>query len=126
MLCSVLCKQPQTKRAPSNYRFLTGFCVELGTATTVMLTSFIGIPISSTHCAVGSIIAIGLVNSAGAKAVEWRLAGRVVVSWVLTLVIAGCLGAALYAAMRPAVEGLQPPSGDAQLVWCVGNCTVLR
>lgn len=77
-----------------------GYSIELGTSLAVLLSSFIGLPISSTHCAVGAVTAIGLLNAQGHRSIEWRLLGKVAVSWILTLPTAGLLSAALYAMLR--------------------------
>jgi len=52
-----------------------GFSMELGTAFTVVLASKLGIPISTTHCLVGSVIGVGLAD--GASAVNWTLMGSI-------------------------------------------------
>lgn len=51
--------------------------------------------------------------------------GRVVVSWVLTLIVAGFASAAIYASLRPLLVGVEGPVG-AKLVYCVGNCTAIK
>lgn len=79
-----------TKITPSS-----GFCIEIGAAATVLLASKIGLPISTTHCKVGSIVFVGWTRSK--TAVDWKLFRSIVLAWVLTLPISGALSAAAMA-----------------------------
>ncbi|KAK8803439.1 hypothetical protein WA158_001133 [Blastocystis sp. Blastoise] len=72
-----------------------GFAIELGSALVVVTGSRLGLPLSTTHCQVGSTVGVGLLE--GKKGVNWSLLVEVFVGWVFTLIIAGCLSAALYA-----------------------------
>ncbi len=68
---------------------------EFGAAMTVLIASRLSIPISTTHCVVGSVFAVGLAD--GIKAVNWRLFVNIVLSWVITLPITLGLAAATFA-----------------------------
>ena len=63
-----------------------GFAVSFGSATTVLMASNLGLPVSTTHATVGSVVGVGLARGFGA--VDFRVLGRVVLFWVLTVPIA--------------------------------------
>jgi PiT family inorganic phosphate transporter len=66
-----------------------GFAAELAAATTIVVASRLGIPVSTTHILVGSVLGVGLARGIGA--LDLAVVGRIVVSWVLTLPIAAVL-----------------------------------
>ncbi len=69
-----------------------GFTAEFGAATTVLVCSLLGLPISTTHVLVGSVIGVGLAG--GVAAVDVRVIKRIVISWLVTVPIAAltCMG----------------------------------
>jgi PiT family inorganic phosphate transporter len=60
-----------------------GFAAELAAATTIVLASRLGIPVSTTHTLVGSVLGVGLARGIGA--LDLRVVGRILVSWLATL-----------------------------------------
>lgn len=72
----------------------TGFCAEIATATTILLASKIGLPVSTSHALVGSVIGIGLI-SANQK-VQWSTIKSVALAWVITLPVAAVLSVIIY------------------------------
>ena len=60
-----------------------GFSAELAAATTVVLASRTGIPVSTTHIAVGAVMGVGLARGIGA--LNLRVIGGIFMSWVITL-----------------------------------------
>jgi PiT family inorganic phosphate transporter len=66
-----------------------GFSAELGAATTIVIASRLGIPVSTTHVLVGSVLGVGLARGIGV--LDLRVVGRILVSWVMTLPIAAIL-----------------------------------
>jgi PiT family inorganic phosphate transporter len=63
-----------------------GFAVDFGAASTVLAASNLGLPVSTTHAAVGAVVGVGLAR--GFTAVDFKVLGRIVVYWVLTVPIA--------------------------------------
>lgn len=86
-----------TKITPSS-----GFCIEIGAATTVLLASKIGLPISTTHCKVGSVVFVGWTRSRAA--VDWKLFRNIILAWVLTLPISAMLSAISMAILHAATS----------------------
>lgn len=84
----------------NNITFFTpsrGFCAELSAALTVLTCSKIGLPVSTTLCITGASAAIGLCNTNGYKAVNWKMLGWCGLSWVITLPCAGLVAGLLFA-----------------------------
>ncbi len=60
-----------------------GFCAEFGAATTILIASKLGLPISTTHCLVGSVLGIGLAK--GLSAINLSTIRYILLSWVITI-----------------------------------------
>lgn len=60
-----------------------GFAAELSAASTVVLASGTGIPISTTHTLVGAVLGVGLARGIGA--LNLRVISKIFMSWVITL-----------------------------------------
>ncbi len=60
-----------------------GFAAELGAATTVVLASGTGLPISTTHTLVGAVLGVGMARGIGS--LNLRTVGTIFTSWVVTL-----------------------------------------
>ncbi|KAG7322902.1 hypothetical protein KOW79_014248 [Hemibagrus wyckioides] len=73
----------------------SGFSIELASAVTVVIASNIGLPVSTTHCKVGSVVAVGWLRSR--KAVDWRLFRNIFMAWFVTVPISGLISAAIMA-----------------------------
>ena len=66
-----------------------GFAAELAAALTIVLASRLGIPVSTTHILVGSVLGVGLARGIGA--IDLRVVGSILISWVATLPLAAGL-----------------------------------
>ncbi len=60
-----------------------GFSVDFAAATTVMVASKMGLPVSTTHAAVGGVMGVGLAR--GIDAVNFRIIFEIILYWVLTV-----------------------------------------
>ena len=60
-----------------------GFAAELGAATTVVIASGTGLPVSTTHTLVGAVLGVGLAR--GMAALNLRMIRTIVLSWIVTL-----------------------------------------
>lgn len=60
-----------------------GFSAEIGAASTVVLASYTGLPISTTQTLVGAILGVGLAR--GIAAIDLRVVGNIFMSWIITL-----------------------------------------
>jgi PiT family inorganic phosphate transporter len=71
-----------------------GFAVDFGGATTVLIASKLGLPISTSHTAVGAIIGVGLAR--GLEAIDLKVIKKIIISWLLTLPIAAFTSAIIF------------------------------
>ncbi len=75
-----------------------GFSAEFAAATTVLVCSKLGLPISTTHTLVGSVIGVGLAR--GIAALDMRVVRYIFGAWVITLPVSFVLSAGLLVLMR--------------------------
>ena len=71
-----------------------GFCAETAGALTLFFATNIGVPVSTTHTITGAIVGVGAARRT--SAVRWNVASGIVWAWVITMPIAGLLGAGFY------------------------------
>jgi PiT family inorganic phosphate transporter len=75
-----------------------GYCATLAAAATVVLASRTGLPVSTTHIAVGAVIGVGLARGIGA--IDVRVIGGIVMSWIVTLPVGGVLAALFFFTLK--------------------------
>jgi inorganic phosphate transporter, PiT family len=71
-----------------------GFCAESGAAITLFISSFFGIPVSTTHTITGSIMGVGSLKRL--SAVKWGVAGKILWAWILTIPCSALIAALAY------------------------------
>ncbi|MEL6447253.1 MAG: inorganic phosphate transporter [Pseudomonadota bacterium] len=60
-----------------------GFAAELAAASTIVIASGTGMPVSTTHTLVGAVLGVGMAR--GIEAIDLRVVGRIFVSWIVTI-----------------------------------------
>jgi PiT family inorganic phosphate transporter len=71
-----------------------GFSAETAGAVTLFAATFLGIPVSTTHTITGAIAGVG--STTRLSAVKWRVAGRIVWAWILTIPAAAMFAAVAF------------------------------
>ena len=72
----------------------SGFCATIAAAITVVLASRTGMPVSTTHIAVGAVMGVGLAR--GFAALDLRIIANIFLSWIVTLPVGAFLAAAFF------------------------------
>jgi PiT family inorganic phosphate transporter len=75
-----------------------GFAAEIAAATTIVIASGTGLPVSTTHTLVGAVLGVGLAH--GIKAINKAVVGRIVLSWVITIPVGAILSIAFFFLFR--------------------------
>jgi len=71
-----------------------GFTIETGSAITIIGSSLLGIPVSTTHVVSGGVMGSGA--TMGTATVKWGVARRIIWAWILTIPAAAVISAASY------------------------------
>jgi PiT family inorganic phosphate transporter len=71
-----------------------GFSAEFGAAVTILIASKLGLPISTTHALIGSVLGVGIVH--GVKALNKQILKEIVVSWIVTIPLCALLSICAY------------------------------
>ena len=75
-------------------RPVSGFAAETAAAVAIFTSTSLGAPVSTTHTVAGAVTGVGTAN-AGAP-VNWKIFGRLVVAWVVTMPAAALVAAAVH------------------------------
>ncbi|HLH03325.1 MAG TPA: inorganic phosphate transporter [Bryobacteraceae bacterium] len=76
----------------------SGFCAETGAAISILLATWMKLPVSTTHVVAGSIAGVGSIQRV--RAVRWSVAGNIMVAWILTIPAAALAAAIAFFAIR--------------------------
>jgi sodium-dependent phosphate transporter len=80
-----------------------GTCIELGSALVIIIGSRLKIPLSTTHCQVGSTVGVGLLEN-NIKSINWIIILKTISGWLVTCVIVGFTSGILV------LQGIYAPS----------------
>merc|ERR1719197_1245880 len=83
-----------------------GFAIELGAAIVIIIGSYLGLPLSTTHCQVGATTGVALLE--GGKGINGFVLLKTAIGWVITLIVAGIGGGFLVA------QAIHAPISDGQ------------
>jgi len=75
-----------------------GFSAETAGATTILVNTLTGVPISTTHSITGAVMGVGAAH--GVKSVKWTVGKKIVFAWVVTFPVCIAGGAVLFLIMR--------------------------
>ena len=75
-----------------------GFSAELAAASTIVLASGTGIPVSTTHTLVGAVLGVGFAR--GISAINLGIVGRIFVSWIVTIPVGAMLTVVIFFILR--------------------------
>jgi PiT family inorganic phosphate transporter len=75
-----------------------GFSAELAAASTIVLASGTGIPVSTTHTLVGAVLGVGMAR--GISAINLNVVARIFVSWVVTVPAGAALTVVIFFVLR--------------------------
>jgi PiT family inorganic phosphate transporter len=78
---------------------ISGFAAETSASVSILLASFLGIPLSTTHVINTAIMGVGAARRF--SAVRWGVTREIVLTWLLTFPVCGVLGFLLAWALRP-------------------------
>ncbi|MEH2061577.1 MAG: inorganic phosphate transporter [Nostoc sp.] len=76
----------------------SGFCAELATATTILIASRLGLPVSTSHALVGGVVGIGLVQNL--KSIKFQTLKGIAAAWIITIPVSAGLSAAIFSIAR--------------------------
>jgi inorganic phosphate transporter, PiT family len=84
-----------------------GFCAELATATTVLLASRVGLPVSTSHALVGGVVGVGLVlrsqSPSNHQLIQFKTLRQVGLAWLVTIPFTAALSIGIFTVIRAIV-----------------------
>lgn len=79
----------------------------------LQLASFFGMPVSTTHSIIGSVVGFGVVVG-GVDAVKWETVGKIVISWIISPLAGGLLAYYMFCFLRKRIFYTYNPVNEAK------------
>ncbi|WP_372660317.1 anion permease [Cohnella sp.] len=73
---------------------INGFSADLGSASVILGATLTGFPVSTTHAITSSILGVG--SAKKFSSVKWSMAGRIIMTWIITIPAVGVLAMLTY------------------------------
>jgi inorganic phosphate transporter, PiT family len=80
-----------------------GFTVEFSAASVILVASMMGLPVSTTHAAVGAFVGVGLAR--GMDALDLRILWKIMLYWMITVPVAAATSAVIYVIIMAVFAG---------------------
>jgi inorganic phosphate transporter, PiT family len=80
-----------------------GFTVEFSAASVILVASMMGLPVSTTHAAVGAFVGVGLAR--GMDALDLRILWKIMLYWMITVPVAAATSAVIYVILMAVFAG---------------------
>ena len=80
-----------------------GFTIDFATASVILGATMLGLPVSTTHAALGAYIGVGFAR--GLQSVNLGIIGRIIIYWIITVPVAAATAAAIYFVLKTIVVG---------------------
>ncbi len=71
-----------------------GFSIDFSAATVILVATWLGMPISTTHVVVGAVVGIGLAR--GVKAINISILRDIIISWFVTVPVTAAISAVIF------------------------------
>ena len=76
----------------------SGFCAETGAGISILLATWLGLPVSTTHVVAGAIAGVGSIQRV--RAVRWNVASNIIIAWILTIPAAALVAGLVFFGIR--------------------------
>jgi PiT family inorganic phosphate transporter len=73
---------------------INGFAADISGASVIFTATLLHLPVSTTHAITSAILGVG--SAKRFSAVRWSLAGRIIITWVITIPIAALLSGLIF------------------------------